>query len=391
VLVDELHCQRGEKYREILDAYHKAGAHIVGFTATPSNLFGVVDDVYRVGSVPELIKQGFLCQPRVFSCGAFTARQLDQLRRDGNGEYLPADIEKLVKPKIIFGKVIQNLRRLNPDGRPFVLFAHSVKSSIGWAQSMTHTGIATAHIDGDVVWVDGKFYKSDSAKRNEVFDRVKSGDLRGLSNRFVLREGVDLPCIGHAILTCPVGSRTSFVQMCGRVLRPFENREYAIIQDHAGSVIEHPALDSGEDWDWQADPGLLARIRRGELKEDRIPEPIVCPECMGVRQIGDTCPYCGFRYPKRARYVIQLTGDLQLMEGKTFRAPRVTPRPDDATVWENLYFGAVKNGARTAEQVRAYFAYTNNWRWLPRNLPLMPRNQSDWFRPLKDVPRKALY
>jgi len=253
-------------------------------------------------------------------------------------------------------------------------------------------GVPTAHIDGDDIWVDGKFYKSDSVKRAEVFERVESGNLRGMSNRFVLREGVDLPCVGHAILTAPVGSRTSLVQMCGRVLRPFENREYAIIQDHAGATIPHPALDTDEPWDWQTDPGLLAKVRVSNLRNDTIPEPIICPKCMGQRYVGDTCPYCGFRYPKRARYVYQTDGTLRLLEGKTFQAFRVTHRPDDAAVWERLYFGAKKHKpSRTPEQIRAYFAYQNNWRWLPRNVPLMPKSEHAWFLPVGQTPMNELY
>lgn len=391
VHVDEIHCMRGPQYRAIFDAYHAQGASILGYTATPTDLGGMVDDVHQVVSVPELITQGFLCPPRVFSCGQPDVRLLEKLRRDcASGEYLAGDVNKLIKPQIIFGRVLEHYRRLNPDGRPFILFAHSVAASIWWAQSLSAKGVPVAHIDGNDVWVDGEFHKSDRTKRNECFARVESGELKGLSNRFVLREGLDCPIIGHAILTSPFALRSSFVQACGRVLRPFPGRDYSVIQDHAGSSINHPPLDSDEPWDWRSPPGLAERQRIGAMRGDEIPEPIICPKCMFVRNAGDTCPACGYRYAKHARYVIQSDGTLRLVEGRAYKPRQVRPRPDDARIWERIYWKTVKNGGRTAEQAYTYFALNNHWRWLPRTLPLMPRSEADFFIPLRDVPAHRL-
>jgi len=388
--VDEIHCQRGGKFRTVFNEYASRGS-VIGYTATPADLSGMVDSVHWAAKVPELVRRGYLCQPLVFSCSQPDLKSLETLRRDATGEYLAGDVSRLVRPRVIFGQVLANYRRLNPDGSPFVLFAHSVKSSVWWAQSLSGKGVPTAHIDGDDVWVDGQFFKSDSAKRKEIFDRVESGDLMGVSNRFVLREGFDCPAIGHAILTCPFGTRKSFVQACGRALRPFGLRQYAIIQDHSGSCISHPALDSGDPWDWRSPPGMAEKIRISEMRNDELPEPIMCPKCNLVRGAGDTCPHCGHRYTKRARYVIQSDGTLKLVHGRAFKPRHVAKRHDDEKVWQRLYWSTVKNSNRTAEQAYAFFAYKNDWRWLPRNLPLMPKREADWFIPLKDVPKSRLY
>jgi superfamily II DNA or RNA helicase len=384
VHVDELHAQRGPQYRALLKALQARGANLIGYSATPSNLKGVVDEVVRVVTIPELIKQGYARPPRVFSCGQPDLKKLDKLRRDAYGEYSAGDVDKLVKPQIIFGSVIQNYKRLT-NGSEFFLFAHSVKASIWWAQMMTAKGVPTAHIDGDDVWLDGKFYRSDTAARENVFQMMKSGELAGVSNRFVLREGVDCPWVGHIILTAPVGSRVSFVQQCGRARA--EGKEYYIVQDHSGSCINHPPLDSVEPWDWRAAPGMAEKIHIATMKADVVPEPLVCPKCMGQRYTGDTCPYCGFKYPKHCRFIQQVDGTLRLVEGKSHKPQRVTRRPDDAKVWERLFHGNRKNKPnRTPEQIRAGYAYTHNWRWLPRDLPLMPRAEAAWFMPIGSIP-----
>jgi len=388
--IDELHANTGSACTAIYNAYGLMGASLIGYSASPSGLAGIVDDVYQVVSVRELIAEGYLTPPLLFSCGAFDAETVSRLKRDAAGEYQAGELDKLVKKHrhVIIGNVLEHRRRLCPDNRAFALFAHNVKASIWWAQMLTAKGVPTAHIDCNDVWLDGKFYKSDSAKRQECFDRLANGSLEGISNRFVLREGWDCSAVGNIIVTHPVALRRTWVQICGRGLRPYPNRQNAIIQDHGGSV--HPPLDSDEPWDWQGESGVAERVRVMAMREDREPEPITCPQCCNQRYAGDTCPYCGFRYAKHARYVYQANGTLKLVEGKLFRPRRITRSVKDAQIWSKLYWSTVKNSKRTAEQAYTYYAVQNHWRWLPRNLPLMPKNQADWFRPLKSVPQKDL-
>lgn len=388
VHVDEIHCMRGPKYKEKFEHYYANGANILGYTATPSDLGDMVDDVYRVATVPDLISQGYLCPPKVFGCGQPDVRKLEKLRRDAQGEYLAGDVSKLVKPHVIFGSVLEHYKRLS-NGLPFVLFADCVKSSKWWAQHLTGKDVPTAHIDGDDIWVDGQSYKSDSAKRREVFERLESGELAGVSNRFVLREGFDAPTVGHIILTCPMALRKTYTQACGRGLRPHPIKDHCIIQDHSGSSIDHPSLDSAEPWDWESAPGLSEKIRISEMRNDVLQEPVVCPKCMHVRPAGDTCPMCGHRYEKRSRFVLQMDGTLKLIEGKTYHRKKETYRPGDEKIAERLYYAA-RNSGRTAEQCIAYYAYKNNWRWLPRNLPFFPKSEGDFFIPWRDVPKERL-
>lgn len=390
VHIDELHCQGGPTYRSIFSNYWKKGGSLLGYTATPGSLGNLVEDVHTISTVPELIESGHVCRPVMFSCGQPDPKVVEGLKTDANGDFSPKQLDKIVKPPIMIGSVIKFYRQLKIDGRAFVLAAHSVKASIYWAQHLTFNGIPTAHIDGDDVYVDGEFFQSDTEKRKEVFDRLKSGDLEGVSNRFVLREGFDCSVIGHAILTAPIGSRRSYVQFCGRALRPYPGREYAIIQDHSGSCLRHPRLDSAYPWDWQAKSGLAERQYVGKMKSDEEPEQIMCPQCNCLRNAGPVCPHCGFRYAKHSCYVIQKDGELRLVEGRNFINPMPRPKPNDDKIWNRIYWKTVKNGERTAEQAYSYFAFQNNWRRLSRNLPLMPKYASDWFLPLSKVPDDRL-
>jgi superfamily II DNA or RNA helicase len=391
VQVDEIHVQKGETALRVLGEYNRAGASTIGYTATPVDLKDVIDDVIVAATIPELVKSGHLCPPKVFGCSQLDRKKLEKLKHDKNGEYLASQVNALVKPPLIFGSVMENYKRLNPDGRPFILFAHSVKASRWWAQKFTHKGYPVAHISCEDIWVDGKSWKNTPELRQECFDRINSGDLKGLSNRFVLREGVDLPIVGHAILTCPVGARHSLVQMCGRVLRPYPGREYAIIQDHAGSIIDHPPLMSEVPWDWELAPGLAEKIYKAQMREDKIPEAIICPKCKFARYSDDTCPQCGYAYHKYARFVFQANGELRMIHGKNHRHRPTTRTTDSERDWLGMYHGNRRNySRRTFEQIYTNYARVNGWVWLPRNLKYMPKDAATWFMAVGDVPPSEL-
>lgn len=204
---------------------------------------------------------------------------------------------------------------------------------------------------------------------------------------------------GRLVANCPFGLRKTWVQACGRIMRPHPNREFCIVQDHCGSWLNHPPLDSGEPWDWRAASGVPEKAFISAMRNDKIPEPLVCPQCKGTRNFGDTCPFCGFRYAKTARFVQEADGTLRLIEGKTYQPRRTTRKPGDERIAERLYWSCVKHprrtstGAetwRTCEQAIAYYAYQHNWRWLPRDLPYMPINDGDFFLPWKEIPRDQL-
>ena len=401
---DELHCMGGDKCLGLFNRFAEQGADIIGYTATPADVSKSVDSVYRVASVRELIDLGHLCKPVTFGCSQPDLRRLEAMKRDSAGEFTPQSLGKTVKPEFIFGHVLAQYRRLNPDGRPFVLFAHSVKASIWWAQHLSANGVHTAHIDGDDVWLNGKFVQSDSGARADVFKKLEQRELNGVSNRFVLREGWNAPFIGHAILTCPFGTRKTFVQACGRVLRPFEGREYAIIQDHSGSSITLPPLDSSERWDWDSPPGRAERIRISRLRnnpdaesldemgdDDEPREPIVCPECMAERYSGSVCPHCGHHYEKRARFVHQMDGQLKLIEGRAYTPRKPKPKEGDEKLWRRLFIASKKNKPlRTPEQIYSWYAREHKWRWLPRDLPGMPKDEATWFQPVRDITKSDL-
>ena len=56
----------------------------------------------------------------------------------------------------MFGRVLDHWRKLNPDGRPTILFAPGVAESIWFVDEFARNGIRAAHIDGEDTYLDGE-------------------------------------------------------------------------------------------------------------------------------------------------------------------------------------------------------------------------------------------
>ena len=380
--IDEIHAVKAGTAVAIADAYVDGGASLVGWTASPREISHIVDNITVAATVPQLIRAGYLVEPIVYGPDMPDVKKLDSVKKLASGDYSPSGLAKVWKVKKIFARVLQQYRLLNP-GCPAILFAPGVAESLWFAQHLTAKGVRSAHVDGKNVWLDGEFYKSDSAARKAVFSGVRAGDIRVVCNRFVLREGFDCPSIGHAILACPFGARSNFVQAAGRVLRPFPGRQFAIIQDHAGNWLNHPRLDSGEAWDIDTPERILAAERKQAMRDGDELEAIACPQCNATRIMGAECPQCGYESTTRSRNVVQLDGTLRVIQGRAYKPRRVKPQHDDAYQWARMYHSNRKHHPdRTPEQIYCYFAVQNNWRWLPRDLPLMPTNRREWYIPV---------
>ena len=58
-----------------------------------------------------------------------------------------------------------------------------------------------------------------------------------------------------------------YIQMIGRVLRPYENKEYATIIDHSGAVYTHGFVE--KDIEWNLDPKKPLTIKERKKARDQ--------------------------------------------------------------------------------------------------------------------------
>jgi superfamily II DNA or RNA helicase len=386
-LVDEAHLNSAETSRVILSRHLDDGGAYVGLTATPIDLGHLYDRLVVAGTPSELRACGALVPAWHYGPDEPDMRRFKQNVK--TGEYREGDVKKAIMHKAVFGRVFEQWQKLNPDRRPTILFAPGVGESVWFAEQFHKAGVPWAHLDGKNVWLDGELHATTQDLRAEVIGRLKDGTVKGVSNRFVLREGIDIPEASHGIFATVMGGLQTWLQSAGRLLRAAPGKAKATFQDHGGMWWRHGSANMDRQWRLGLTETIIAGTRGERLREKRETEPIHCPACGLIRAAGPACPQCGQESKRKSRMVVQLDGSLKEYGGDIFRKRHVTQSPDAARVWERMYYRGKKAGM-TFRQCEALFAVENRWAWPPRDLPLMPVNEFDWYAKVADVPKERL-
>lgn len=272
VIVDECHTSLNQ-YADMMRQYPKAV--IVGLTATPtrgdgSGLGGYFDDIVCTVPVSKLIEDGYIVP---VSCYA------PQRKADGGKRELCGD-------------VVYHWRMYGQN-KPTVLFATDTDASKSAVNAFNAAGIPAVHIDA---------YTNDK-DRDAAIEGLESGKIKVVGNCAIWGEGVDVPCLTVCILLRLASSYITFAQCVGRIMRPYQGKERAILIDHSGAVFQHGFPDEDVTWTLDQDETVDERVQR-DKKEGKRKEPICCPKCGYLYSGAMQCPACGyvlFQAPKKAK------------------------------------------------------------------------------------------
>jgi DNA repair protein RadD len=284
VVIDEAHRAMADSYQKVAGKH--PNAKILGLTATPCRQDGrglgsFFDEMFIVATPSELYEDGYLAKPRTFAAPQETVAKIAAgLRRvrSVHGEYNPKELERLVDTQLLVGNVVSESLRLAP-GVPKVVFAASVAHSKRIAKRFQRRGIKVAHVDGE----------TPADERAEILASLETGKVEVVCNVDVLSEGWDLPKLGAVVIARPTKSLARFLQMCGRVQRPYKGRT-PIILDHGNNVLRHGVLPS-QDIEWSLDEDT----EHGEKSQ---PIFYACAECFTFAPItASSCPECGADRP----------------------------------------------------------------------------------------------
>jgi DNA repair protein RadD len=419
-IFDEAHVMGGPTIEQMMREYLDAGAIVLGLTATPIDIGHLYDILIPAGTITELLALGKLVKPIHIGPDEPDIRVLMKNRKqpaideyDPSGEdfsenearkvmgecdtgYVPN--QKLVA---LHGRVYGEWKRLHPAGNLTLLYAPGIKESVWFAQQFAKAGVRAAHIDGDNIarcepgsaaidWTPSK----DPAARGDLIEEFRTGRIKVLCNRFVLREGIDIPEIRHVILATIYGSYASYIQTGGRGLRASPGKERVIIQDHGGNWHRHGLLDEPHNWNLEQTNRMLTGMRMDAFKESKKEEPRRCPQC-GLILVFDSrrnCP-CGFVLPEgvKTRPVITSDGKLIQVTGDVYKKRRRQIRQDTAYQWSIIYrrFYTAKGGSCTFRQASGFFAH-EHWYHPSKDIPLMPVDEGDWYREVHKIPTDRL-
>lgn len=387
-LVDEAHLMAtGETLRYLRKRLERPGEALVGVTATPVSLGHLYQDLVRGANVSEGIDCGALLPAKAFApdepdVKAFVKRvNVDDQRID------PKQSLRYVQQ--VVGRIVKVYQELNPFRLPTIVFAPCVKSSIWLSRQFCCYGIRAGHIDGQETFYDGVRHVSENA-RQDLLQRFREGECEVICNRFVLREGIDLPEIGHLILACVMGSVQTYVQSVGRALRNhFSLPGFVTVQDHGGNFYRFGLPDEDREWDLSRGAAEQQFVRQEQMRTGQAPEPIVCPRCFHIRQVGSECPQCHFVGGRSTRRIVQRDGSIKEVSGKIFKQ-RKKAEDDLRDDWVSCFWASRKKGTRTWQQVAAYWALQHNNRWPQPDWPGVPTRVIDKVRRIDRIETRYL-
>lgn len=287
IVIDETHRALAASYTKLIAAYPLA--IVLGLTATPYRTDGrglgeLYTELIPVAQPADLIATGALVEPRVFTVPAEDLPNLGRVKIKG-GDYDPKALAAACNQGGLVGNLVEHWQRRAED-RQTVIFAADVEHSQAIAARFCEAGIVAEHLDGT----------TPTAQRDAILARLGRGETRVVVNVGVLCEGWDQPSVKCCVLARPTKSKGLYLQMAGRILRPWQGVG-ALILDHAGCVLEHGLPQADQVYTLDERPK-----RSSEKHGPRSPGSRVCPACYAViESTADACPFCGHSFEDERR------------------------------------------------------------------------------------------
>lgn len=233
VVVDECHHATAPSYREVLSYYgcFDDGARAVGFTATMSRGDGVGLGSVWQGVVYErdiryMITRGFLVPPR----GVYVRVEdlnLANVKRTA-GDYSEGALGDALTASMAPERIVDAYRE-HASGRPTLLFVPTVAFAELMVGRFTAAGVTARVVHGG----------QGADERRAALAAFRDGRVSVLVNCMVLTEGTDLPLASCVIIARPTTHVGLYVQMVGRVLRPYPGKTEALVLDVVGVSRRH--------------------------------------------------------------------------------------------------------------------------------------------------------
>lgn len=291
IIIDEAHHAVAGTWDKICKKY--ANSKLLGVTATPcrsdgAGLHHAFDDLVMGPSIQELIDDDYLVKPRVF---APTTISTQGMRKRG-GDFATSDVVEAMDKPTITGDAIKHYRNF-AMGRPAIAFCASVSHAEHVAAQFNQTGINAKSISG----------LTPDDERRDAIQGLRDGALSVLTSCDIISEGTDIPRVECAILLRPTQSLSLYLQQVGRVLRPFDGKQDAIILDHVGNVMRHGLPN--EDRDWTLDGGA---VQDAKPEDETVKQ---CEKCFATYRPQPVCPECGHQNTPKVREIQEQDGELQ--------------------------------------------------------------------------------
>lgn len=287
LIIDEAHNlpfndKESRYYRFLSAALDKnKNMRVLGLTATPYRSVGYIfgkdcffENITSSVGLKEMISSGYLVRPILKHTRC--AHDVSHLSIRG-GEFDKSQVSKLTSDVSKSCQQVVDAMSQLTDRRKIFWMCFTINQA-----EVVATKIASFGDDVVVVTSD-----LDHALRSVELDRFENGSARHCVFVSILSEGYNYPPADALVLLRPIKSSTLYVQTVGRVLRPFKNKNDALILDYGGVVQSCGPLDSPNI---QASPGRVS----GKITEQVRLSMIFCQHCLTYQDSkNESCETCG--------------------------------------------------------------------------------------------------
>lgn len=225
IITDECHHAAAASYGKVYDAFPDA-LHL-GVTATMARGDGVGlgkvwEDVVYKKSVLWMMSKGHLTDVEAKRVDLANVSMADV--KVSRGDYQTGDLGRALMAAEAHLPIARAYQEYARDRRGIV-FTPTVETAHATAEAMTTAGVKTAVVSGE----------TPRDERRQIFEDFRTGKVQALSNCMVLTEGFDAPWAEVAVIARPTQSQPLYVQMVGRVLRPWPGKTRALVLDVVGA------------------------------------------------------------------------------------------------------------------------------------------------------------
>lgn len=297
LIVDEAHCiprNAETRYGKFIADLKIANPNLVcvGFTATPYRLDSgtlvegedaLFDGIAYVCEMKRLISEGWLCP--VVSKGGVTKIDLKGVHIRA-GDYASNELAHAADDPEIVRLAVAEIVAYGKDRKAWLLFCSGVVHAEHVANEVRKHGIEAEVVTGE----------TPKAERDTTVKKFKDGKLRCLVNVAVFTTGFNAPICDLIALLMATKSTGKYVQIVGRGMRTYPNKENCLLMDYGGNVLEHGMVDD-------VDPVRTRNI----FNVVKNPEPVKeCPQCHVILHTRVMqCPACDFIFTATAAHGVE--------------------------------------------------------------------------------------
>ncbi len=285
---------------------------VIGLTATPftKGLGDVYENVVTGATTGSLVEKKWLAPLKVF-----IAKEIDMTgAKKLAGEWSAAEAES--RGMQITGDIVIEWEKKTHEifGRPrkTIVFCAGVDHGAQLVEEFAAKGYNFVSIS---------YKDSDELKEEAIKDFARPDtQIHGLIATDILTRGFDVPDVMIGVSARPFSkSLSSHVQQMGRVMRPYDGKDFAIWLDHSGNYLRFQ-----DDWDEVYEIGVhklddkVEKAKKEPTEKEK--KESKCPKCGFLWKAADSCPSCG--HVRERRTLQHVAGELTELVNSQTRAQR---------------------------------------------------------------------